>query len=112
MTEFSKPTESDIQTIKAANPGQRLRMLSAHGAALIVRRPSEAEFARMQVTVSDGGSSKRLMAANQLLRDVCLWPSKDELNGILAELPGLGLTMMDDVLDLMGFGGEVEKKDL
>lgn len=109
---FGTPQEADIQAAKAANPGKKLRLLSAHGASLIVRQPSEAEFARMQVTVADGGSSKRLMAANQLIRDVAVWPAPEKVSAILADLPGLGLTFMDEVLDLMGFGGTVEKKDL
>lgn len=106
------PSTADIQAAKAAHPGKKLRQLTAHGATLIVRQPSEAEFARMQVTVADGGSSKRMMAANQLIRDVCVWPAPETLTGILSDLPGLGLTLMDEVLDLMGFGGSVEKKDL
>lgn len=110
--EFATPTDEDIKKVKSAHPGVRLRMLSSHGATVIVRPPTEAEFARMQVMVADGGISRKLPAASQMLRDVCLWPPKEALADILKEYPGIGLNLVDDVLDMMGVGGGVEKKDL
>lgn len=109
---FAQPKDTDIQAVKAANPGKKLRMLTSHSASVIVRAPSEAEFARMQVMLADGGQGKRLAASNQLLRDVAVWPDAAAVRDIITELPGVSLTFLDDILDLMGIGGAVEKKDL
>ena len=110
--EFQKPTDEDIRQVRAEHQGTRLRMLSAYGATFIVRPPTEAEFARMQMTVESGGTTKKLIAATQLLRDVAVWPSRETAAEILKELPGLGLNLVDDIIDLIGVGGAVEKKDL
>jgi hypothetical protein len=112
LSPFPTPSDADIQAAKSNFPGQKLRLLASHGASVIVRAPSEAEFARMQVSVADGGQKNRLSATNQLLRDVAVWPDRETVLAITRALPGVALTFVDDILDLMGIGGEVEKKDL
>lgn len=107
---FPNLTEADIQALKDKFPGRRLRQINACGASIVVRPPTEPEIVRVNTAAVD--KERRLTAANRLLRDCCVWPSEAALNDILRELPGLPLSVSDEILEMSGMTAEVEKKDL
>ena len=105
-----QPSESEIQELKAAHPGTKLRLLTVFDASVVIRAPKEAEFVRFQVQAGD--DERRPYAIERLLRDCCVWPAPEKLSALIERYPGLPTSVLTDVLELVGMTRAIEKKDL
>jgi hypothetical protein len=75
---------------------------------IVVRCPTAPEFERFEAHFAD--EKKAARALGQLVRDVVVWPSRDEYDEMLARRPGLRLAYAKDVLRIAGATVEVEAK--
>lgn len=105
-----QPNESEIQALKDAHPGTRLRLLTVCGASVVIRAPGEGEFVRFQVQAGD--DERRPYAIERLLRDCCVWPAPEKLSALIERYPGLPTSVLPEVLELVGMTRAIEKKDL
>ena len=110
QTASQQPSDDEIQELKAAHPGARLRLLTVFDASVVIRAPKEAEFVRFQVQAGD--DERRPYAIERLLRDCCVWPAPERLNALIERYPGLPTTALAEALELVGMTRSIEKKDL
>lgn len=105
-----QPTQQEIDALKAQHGG--LRMLTAEGNTVIVRRATEAEW---EVFIGYTMDEKRRSGANRNLLDkVVVWPAPEVFDAMLKAAPGLVLTFANQATDFCGLvdAKKVEKKDL
>lgn len=105
-----QPTEQEIRDLKAAHGA--LRMLTAEGNSVVVRRASEAEWEVFLGYSAD--DKKRIGAMRVLLDKVVVWPAPEAFASMVKAAPGLVQTFASQATEFSGFveAKQVEKKDL
>lgn len=95
-------TEEQIASLKAANPGAELTLVSNAevGMDIVVRVPSEGEWTRFRT--QQGDEALRPMALRTLILACIVQPPATEFMGILAQRPGLAETFGADVVAIAG----------
>lgn len=103
-------SDSQIADLKAKHGP--LRMLSAEGHAVIIRRATEAEWAVFLGYSAD--DRKRLDAMRTLLDKTVVHPAPEAFRTMVAEMPGLVQTFGIQATEFNGFldTKAVERRDL
>lgn len=103
-----KPTENEIEVLKTQH-GQ-LHLLELDDEAVVAKAPTRALWKRFRAQTQD--ETKRLIAAENLVRDCVVWPAKNELEAMWERKPGLIESFGSELLELAGLSNKVEKKAL
>src|SRR3954470_3055869 len=95
-------TDQEIETLKAAYPGDELHLLSneEHGAEIVVKVPSDGEWKRYRTTGTD--PAQRPFALRALLLSCIVHPAPAEVSAILGRRPGLVETFGAELLEIAG----------
>jgi hypothetical protein len=108
------PNESEIEKLKAANPGIELHQVSAgtgdREVAVIVKTPDRQRWMRFKAQLQD--QHRKAVAMEGLVVDCAVWPSRGEVEQLLEQRPGLVETIGSKVAELAGLEETVTAKKL
>lgn len=105
-------TPEQLQVIKDKHPGQKLFLLTADDVELVVRKPTRIEYKRFQSQILSKGEEFTFDAGEILLRACLVHPDHTQLDWLLEEYPGLLMSLVKSLGELIKVSQTVEKKAL
>jgi hypothetical protein len=112
-------TQEDIDRLKTANAGRRLKQLtiriddgSEFECEVVVREPSRDEWRRFNDMANDDDKAAQLN--EQMVAKLVVWPDGPGLGQLLDARPGLATKIAQEIMTIAGTGRAVtiEKKAL
>lgn len=106
------PSKEQVEKATAEHGKKLIQIVcEKHGVTVLVKRPNRSEYKLFRSALND--DVKKVEAAEKLLVNCLVFPSKQEFLDILEDLPGLGDLMAGELVDEIGLGkGSAEKKPL
>lgn len=100
---MNAPTPEEREQL-AAKYGEALRILTSGPFTLAIRKPGKIEYMRFKTEAAD--ERKRVIATENLLRSVLVWPTREVLDRWLDEAPALPDDVSEPMLELVGITGK------
>ena len=105
-----EPSKEEIEALKSEHGEvQQVDIPELH-MAFVLTTPSRAQYKRWEDKVSQKG--KMGFANENLVIDICVWPSRDELNDRMTRKPGIVSTLAAEALKLAGLSEDASVKKL
>ena len=101
MINFDPPTDELVKELRDKH-GADMREVEDGGRIFILVKPERPRAHLERMTTMAANATKRLEAAEGLVKACCVFPDKDTLKGVLDDEPGLALSLADPATDLLG----------
>jgi hypothetical protein len=101
MIKFEAPSDEQMQALRDEH-GEDMREVEDNGRMFVLAKPKNPRAHVERFTTTASNDRKKLEAAETLVKQCCVWPDKETFKNVLADEPGLAISLADPATELLG----------